>query len=141
MQGGPRCHALHPHPPWPCYEVLQPNFQSVISQTNNGCSLLSLIFAKLLLLNISCKNIFALFVVTALTACTFSIKKCAKTSVFYMKTAKSFAAGGVALIFPVVSPLTKFRVRHCIRQMRSAPAVNRTRHEGSVSCTRYRLAR
>ena len=136
MQGGPRCHALHPR-----HEVLKPNFESVISQTNNGCSLLSLILAKLLLLNISCKNIFALFVMTALTACTFSIKKCAKTSIFYMKTAKSFAAGGVALIFPVVPPLTKSRVRHCVCQMRLAPAVNRTRHEGSVSCTRYRLAR
>ena len=44
-QGGPRCHAP---PLWPC-NMLKPNFQSIIFQTNNGCSLLSLILAKLLL--------------------------------------------------------------------------------------------
>ena len=70
-------------PPWPFDKVLKPNFQSV-----NGCSLLSLILAQFLLLDISCKNIFALFIVTALTACPFQIKKCAKMSVFYVKTAK-----------------------------------------------------
>ena len=42
----------------------------------------------LLLLDISCENIFALSVVTALLACPFSIKKCAKASVFYAKTVK-----------------------------------------------------
>ena len=39
-----------------------------------GCSLLSLTLAKLLLLDISCENIFALSIVTALTAHLFSIK-------------------------------------------------------------------
>ena len=39
--------------------------QSIISQTNNGCSLRSLILAKLLLLDINSKNVFALSIVTA----------------------------------------------------------------------------
>ena len=67
-----------------CNKVLKPNFQSIISQTNNDCSLLSLILAELLLLDISCENIFALSIVTALTACPFSTKKRAKMSVFFM---------------------------------------------------------
>ena len=74
MQGS---HGVMP-PLWPCNKVLKPNFQSIISQTNNGCSLLSLILAKLLLLDVSCENIFALPVVAALTVHPFSIKKCAK---------------------------------------------------------------
>ena len=37
---------------------------------------------------LSSKNIFALSIVTALTASLFSIKKCAKMSVFYVKAAK-----------------------------------------------------
>ena len=60
------------------------NFQSTISQTNNGCSLLLLYLAKLLLLDISCENVFALSVLTTLTACPFSMKKCAKMSVFFI---------------------------------------------------------
>ena len=72
--GKPRCHAPPP-PLCPCNQVLKPNFQPIISQTNNGCSLLSFILAKLLLLDISCQNIFALSVVPALTARPFSIKK------------------------------------------------------------------
>ena len=76
-------------PLWLCNKVLKPNFQSIISQTNDGCSLLSLILAKFLLLGIRCENIFALSIVTALNACPFSIKKCAKMSVFcYVKTSK-----------------------------------------------------
>ena len=63
-------HAAIP-PLWPCNKVLKPNFQSVIYQTNNGCSLLSHILAKLLLLHISCENIFALSVVIALTHALF----------------------------------------------------------------------
>ena len=71
--------------------------RSMISQTNNGCSLFSLILAKLLLLDISCENIFALSIVTALTACLFSTKKCAKISVFLCKNRKiSLAAGSYA---------------------------------------------
>ena len=59
-----------PCPPfWPWNKMLKPNFQSIILQTNNDCSLLSLISAKLLLLDISCENIFVLSAVTALTAC------------------------------------------------------------------------
>ena len=73
-------------PFWPCNMVLKPNFLSINSQTNNnGCSLLSLMLAKLLLLDISCENIFALSVVTALPACTFSIKKFAEMRVFMPK--------------------------------------------------------
>ena len=45
--------------------MLKPNSQSIIFQTDNGCSLLSLILAKLLLLDINSENIFALFIVTA----------------------------------------------------------------------------
>ena len=56
-------------PVWLCNKVLKPNFQSIISQTNNGCSLLSLISAKYLLLGISSQNIFTLSIVTALAAC------------------------------------------------------------------------
>ena len=36
------------------------------------------------------------------------------------------------------SPLTKSWMRHCIYQKRSAPAMNRIPHEGSVTSTRYR---
>ena len=39
--------------------------QSIISQTNNDCSLLSLILAKLLLLDINSENVFALSTVSA----------------------------------------------------------------------------
>ena len=44
--------AMLPPPPWPCNKMLIPNFQSIICQINNDCSLLSLILAKLLLLDI-----------------------------------------------------------------------------------------
>ena len=60
--GGPRCHGPSL---WLCNKVLKPNFQSIISQTNNGCSLLSLILAKLLLSDINSENVFALSIVTA----------------------------------------------------------------------------
>ena len=145
--GGARCYAPPPPPPWLCNKVLKPNFQSMISQTNNDCSLLSFTLTKLLLLNVSCKNNFALFIVTALSACPYSIKKCAKMSVFYVKTAKIRWRLGATLSDPLslwrVSPIPqilgfKSWVRHCICQMRSAPAVNRTRHEGSVTCSRCR---
>ena len=87
-------HDAMPSPLWPCNKVLKPNFQSTISQTNNGCSLFSLILAKLLLSDINCENVFALSVVTALTACSFSMKKCAKMSFFYMKTVKFVGGWG-----------------------------------------------
>ena len=90
-RGGARCHA----PLWPDNTVIKPNFQSAIFQTNNGCSLLSLTLAKLLLLGTSCKNIFALFLVTALTVCPFSTKKVYKNSL---------AAKGVAPRSPVGFP-------------------------------------
>ena len=73
----PRCHLLPPL-------ALKLNFQSIISQTNNGCSLLSLILTKLLFLDITCENIYALSVENALTAHSFSIKKRAKMSVVFM---------------------------------------------------------
>ena len=94
-------------PPWPCNKVLKPNFQLIISQANNGCSLLLLILAKPQLLDISCGNIFTVSIVTALTACPFSIKKCAEMSVLYVKIVKirlqrlgfhPQAPGGVPLI-------------------------------------------
>ena len=72
--------------PWICNKVLKPNFQFMISQANNGCSLLLHILAKLQLLDISCGNIFAVSIVTA---CPFSIKKCAKMSVLYVKIVKN----------------------------------------------------
>ena len=75
---------MPPPPLWPCNKMLIPNFQSIISQNNNGFSLLSLILAKLPLLNISCETIFALSIVTALTTCSFPIKMCAKMSVSLM---------------------------------------------------------
>ena len=53
-----------------------------------GCSLLSRTLAKLLLLDISCDNIFALSIVTALTAHLFSINKCARMSVFLCENLK-----------------------------------------------------
>ena len=89
MRGGARCHAP---PLWPCNMVLKPNFQSIISQTNNGCSLLSFILSKLLLLDISWENIFALSIVTALTAHPFSIKKYARMSVFLCENRKNLLA-------------------------------------------------
>ena len=76
-------------PPWICNKVLKPNFQFIISQANNGCSLLLHILAKPQLLDISCGNIFAVSIVTAFTACPFSIKKCAKMSVLYVKIVKN----------------------------------------------------
>ena len=42
--------------------------QSIISQTNNCCSLLSLILAKLLLLDINSENAFALSIAVVLNA-------------------------------------------------------------------------
>ena len=86
---------------WPCNKELKPNFQSIISQTKNDCSLLSLILTKLLLLDIRCKNLFALSMVTAITARPFSIKKCAKMSVFHVceNRKKSLAAVHVKTAF------------------------------------------
>ena len=51
-------HGAMPHPLWPSNKKLKPNFQAIISQTDNGCSLLSLILAKLLLLDILATKIF-----------------------------------------------------------------------------------
>ena len=75
-------------PSWPCNKVLKPNFEFIISQANNGCSLFLLILAKPQLLDIRCGNIFAVSIVTALTACPFSMKKCAKMSVLHVKIIK-----------------------------------------------------
>ena len=106
---GARCHAP---PLWPCNKVLKPNFQSIISQANNDCSLL-LIVAKLLLLDISCENICALSFVTALTACRFSIKKCAKLIVFYLKTAKIRWRPAARASPPDSRLCSPFWVHHC----------------------------
>ena len=104
-----------PHPLWPCNKVLKPNFQSIISQTNNDCSLLLLILAKLLVLDVGCENTFALSIlVTALTACFFLIKKCAKMGVFKVKIAKiRWRLASLAARPPVVPPsFAKSWVRH-----------------------------
>ena len=79
-------------PPWPRNKVLKANFQSIISQTNDGCSLLSLIFAQFLLVDMSCENIFAMSIVTALIASSFSVKKCVKISYFLFKNGKNSLA-------------------------------------------------
>ena len=106
-----------PCPPllWLCNKVLKPNFQSIISQTDNGCSLLSLILAMLLLLDMYChENIFVLSRVTALTACPFSLKKCAKMS-FFMRKPTPFAC--FAPTPSVVPPsFAKSWVRLCPRR-------------------------
>ena len=103
-------------PLWPCNKMLKPNFQLIISQTNDGCSLLSFILAKLLLLDISCQNIFALSVVTALTARPFSIKKCAQMSVFLRENRENPLAAGGFTTDPRLWPLfAKSWVRHCLR--------------------------
>ena len=106
-----RREATLPCPPWPYNKVLKPNFQSIISQTNYCCSLLSLILAKLLLLDSSCENIFALSVVTALIARPFSMKKCAKMSAFLYENRKNpLAAGGFTPRPPVVAPLCQILI-------------------------------
>ena len=87
-RGRPQCHA----PLWSCNKVLKPNFQSIISRTNYDCSLVSLILAKLLLLNINCENIFALSIVAAIAACYFLVKKCAKMSVFVCENRNNLLA-------------------------------------------------
>ena len=69
-----------PPPLWQCDKVLKPSFQSIISQTNNGCSLLSLVLAKPLLLYISCGNIFALSIVNASLHAVFRQKSVLKCS-------------------------------------------------------------
>ena len=57
-----------------------------------------------MLLDIRCENIFALpIIVIALTTCPFSIKKCAKTSVFYQKTVKIRWRLGLRPQTPLVS--------------------------------------
>ena len=67
-----------------------------------GCSLLSLTLTKLLLLDISCENIFALSIVTAHP---FSINKCARMSIFSCENLKkSLAAGGFAPRPPIAAP-------------------------------------
>ena len=88
--------------------MLKPNFQSIISQTNNGCSLHLLILAKLFLRDISCENIFALSVVIALTARLFSTKKCAKMRDFLYENRKNpLAAGDFTPRPPVVAPVSE----------------------------------
>ena len=82
-QGG---HGDTPPHLWPCNKVLKLNFQYILSHI--GCSLLSLILAKLLLVDISCENVFALSIVTALPAYPFFTRKSAKMSVFYGKIVK-----------------------------------------------------
>ena len=123
--GGARCYAP---PLWPSNKALKPNSQFILSQTTNGCSLISLILAKFLLLDLGCEITFALSTVTALTACPFSIKKCAKMSVFYVKIVKIRWQLGATPPDPLASggwggstpspwlgplPFAKTRMRHC----------------------------
>ena len=108
-------------PPWICNKVLKPNFQFIISQANNGCSLLLHILAKPQLLDISCGNIFAVSIVTAFTACPFSIKKCAKMSVLYVKIVKNRWRSGAMSPHPLgfqrlgVSPNLLSQHCHCVK--------------------------
>ena len=86
-----------PCPPFsPCNKVLKPKFLSIISQTNNGCSLLSFTFAERLLLDLSCENILALSIVPALTACPFSTNKFAKKTAFLCENRKNSLATEIA---------------------------------------------
>ena len=71
-------------PLWPCNKALKPNFQSMIFQTNNGCSLLSLILAKPLRLDIKLRKYFCIVYGDCTHCMPFSDKKSAKMSVFYM---------------------------------------------------------
>ena len=81
-------HGAMPPIVWPCNKRLKPNYQSVISQTNYGCNLLSQILTKLLLLDIGYENVFALSIVTCNQSIPFFGKKCVKKIVFYAKTVK-----------------------------------------------------
>ena len=86
-----------PCPPFsPCNKVLKPKFLSIISQTNNGCSLLSFTLAERLLLDLSCENILALSIVPALTACPFSTNKFAKKTVFLCENRRNSLATEIA---------------------------------------------
>ena len=65
---------------------------------------------------LSSENIFALSIVTALTACFFSIKKCAKMSAFYVKAAKiRERLGAMPPDPPIASGGLKFHLQtsHC----------------------------
>ena len=57
LSRGAQCQAQGPYF-WPSNKVPKRNFQSIISPSSNGCNLLSLTLAKLLVLHINCKNIF-----------------------------------------------------------------------------------
>ena len=85
----------------PCNEVRKPRFQFMISQTNNGCSLLSLTLAKFLLVDASCENIFAFSIVTALTACPFSLKMGAKMIAFLYENRKNLLAAAGSALHPL----------------------------------------
>ena len=98
-QRGTRCHDPRFGPVKRCYNI---NFS--LSQANIGCSFLSLILAKLLILDRSCENIFALSIVIALSACSFSIQKSAKISVFLCQNRKNLWADLQCLRKLVASP-------------------------------------
>ena len=78
-------------PLWPCNKMLKPNFQSIISQTDNGCSLFSLVLAKVLLLDIKLRKYFCIIRSDCMPLFD---KKCAKMSVFFnVKTVKIRSGG------------------------------------------------
>ena len=76
---GARREATVPCPSlWPCNKVLKPNFQSIISQTNNGSFTYfsqASDFRHKLRKYFCCTHCLYLSIVTALTARFFSIKK------------------------------------------------------------------
>ena len=77
-------------PLWPCNKMLNPNFQSIIFQTNNGCSLFHLqYFSQASAFRNKLRKYFCVVHSDCITACPFSIKKCAKMSIFYVKTVKT----------------------------------------------------
>ena len=94
-QRGTRCHDPFFGPVKRCYNI---NFSPC--QVNIGCSPLSLI---LLLLDKSC-DIFALSIVIALSAWSFSIQKTAKMSVFLCQNCKNLLADLQCLRRLVASP-------------------------------------
>ena len=83
-QRGSRCHDPRFGPVKRCY-----NMNFTLSQVNIDCRLFSLI---LLLLDKSCERIFALSIVIALSAWSFSIQKTAKMSVFLCQNCENLLA-------------------------------------------------
>ena len=91
---GARCHAPSL---WPRNKVLKPNFQSIIFQTNNGCSLFHLpCISQASAFRHKLRKYFCIVHNDCITAHPFLIKKCAKMSVLCENRKNLLAAGGYA---------------------------------------------